>query len=73
MQERLQRSLQLSALPPADFVAAMLPSMFSSGAPADRVAAFAANVAGFHFYTFNELGTTERWRRQLLERLGGGA
>jgi methylenetetrahydrofolate reductase (NADPH) len=33
----------------------------------------AANVAGFHFYTFNELVNTERWRRQLLERLGGGA
>jgi methylenetetrahydrofolate reductase (NADPH) len=29
----------------------------------------AANVGGFHFYTFNELGTTERWRRELLERL----
>jgi methylenetetrahydrofolate reductase (NADPH) len=33
----------------------------------------AANVAGFHFYTFNELASTERWRRQLLERLGGAA
>jgi methylenetetrahydrofolate reductase (NADPH) len=32
----------------------------------------AANVAGFHFYTFNELGRTERWRRQLLERLAVG-
>jgi methylenetetrahydrofolate reductase (NADPH) len=31
----------------------------------------AANVGGFHFYTFNELASTERWRRQLLERLGG--
>jgi methylenetetrahydrofolate reductase (NADPH) len=30
----------------------------------------AANVPGFHFYTFNELASTERWRRQLLERLG---
>ena len=28
-----------------------------------------ANVAGFHFYTFNELERTERWRRQALERL----
>jgi methylenetetrahydrofolate reductase (NADPH) len=32
-----------------------------------------ANVAGFHFYTFNEVASTERWRRQLLERLGGAA
>jgi methylenetetrahydrofolate reductase (NADPH) len=31
----------------------------------------AANVAGFHLYTFNEVGRTERWRRQTLERLGG--
>jgi methylenetetrahydrofolate reductase (NADPH) len=32
-----------------------------------------ANVAGFHFYTFNEVASTERWRRQLLERLAGSA
>ena len=47
VQERLQLSLQLSRLPAADFVAAMLPSMFSPGAAADRVADFAANVAEF--------------------------
>ena len=47
VQERLQRSLQLSRRPAAEFVAAMLPSMFSPGAPADRVADFAANVAEF--------------------------
>lgn len=29
----------------------------------------ASNVAGFHLYTFNEVGRTERWRRQTLERL----
>jgi methylenetetrahydrofolate reductase (NADPH) len=29
----------------------------------------AANVGGFHFYTFNELERTERWRRQALEQL----
>ena len=29
----------------------------------------AANVAGFHLYTFNEVGATERWRRRTLERL----
>jgi methylenetetrahydrofolate reductase (NADPH) len=32
----------------------------------------AANVAGFHFYTFNELERTERWRRRALERLRAG-
>jgi methylenetetrahydrofolate reductase (NADPH) len=30
-----------------------------------------ANVAGFHFYTFNELARMERWRRRTLERLMG--
>ena len=29
----------------------------------------AANVAGFHLYTFNEVGRTERWRRRTIERL----
>jgi methylenetetrahydrofolate reductase (NADPH) len=29
----------------------------------------AANVAGFHLYTFNEVARTERWRRAALERL----
>jgi pimeloyl-ACP methyl ester carboxylesterase len=45
--ERLRRSLEVSRLPAAEFVAAMLPSMFSKFAPVDRVAAFAANVAEF--------------------------
>jgi methylenetetrahydrofolate reductase (NADPH) len=31
----------------------------------------AANVAGFHLYTFNEVARTERWRRETLARLGG--
>jgi methylenetetrahydrofolate reductase (NADPH) len=26
-------------------------------------------VAGFHLYTFNEVGATERWRRRTLDRL----
>ena len=29
----------------------------------------AANVAGFHIYTFNEVARTERWRRASLARL----
>jgi methylenetetrahydrofolate reductase (NADPH) len=29
----------------------------------------AANVAGFHLYTFNEVGRTERWRQRTLTRL----
>jgi methylenetetrahydrofolate reductase (NADPH) len=30
-------------------------------------------VAGFHFFTFNEVAETERWRRAFLERLGSTA
>ena len=30
----------------------------------------APKVAGFHFFTFNELEATERWRRRQLERFG---
>jgi methylenetetrahydrofolate reductase (NADPH) len=29
----------------------------------------AANVAGFHIYTFNEVARTERWRRETLARV----
>jgi methylenetetrahydrofolate reductase (NADPH) len=29
----------------------------------------AANVGGLHFYTFNEVARTERWRRRALARL----
>jgi methylenetetrahydrofolate reductase (NADPH) len=28
-----------------------------------------AGVAGYHLYTFNEVGQTERWRRRAIERL----
>lgn len=28
-----------------------------------------ANVGGFHLYTFNEVGKTERWRQKVLNRL----
>jgi methylenetetrahydrofolate reductase (NADPH) len=38
---------------------------------APTVADRRANVAGFHFYTFNELGRMERWRRATLDRLTG--
>jgi methylenetetrahydrofolate reductase (NADPH) len=31
----------------------------------------ASRVGGFHLYTFNEVARTERWRRTMLERLGG--
>jgi methylenetetrahydrofolate reductase (NADPH) len=36
---------------------------------ASTVADPRANVAGFHFYTFNEVQRMERWRRRTLDRL----
>lgn len=36
------------------------------------VAEPSANVAGFHLYTFNEVGRTERWRQTTLRRLTEG-
>ncbi len=28
------------------------------------------NIRGFHIYTFNEVGKTEAWRREVLDRIG---
>jgi len=44
---------------PGRFVTAMLPAMSS---PALR-------VAGLHVFTFNEIEPTERWRREMLQRV----
>lgn len=30
-----------------------------------------AAVAGLHLFTFNQIAETERWRRAMLERIGG--
>ncbi|MFH8769753.1 5,10-methylenetetrahydrofolate reductase [Streptomyces sp. NPDC085866] len=30
-----------------------------------------AGVAGLHLFTFNQIAETERWRRKVLDRLGG--
>ncbi len=48
VQQRLRAILDTSKLPAAEFAAALTPSMFSTEAPPDRVAAFAANLAEFH-------------------------
>jgi pimeloyl-ACP methyl ester carboxylesterase len=48
VQARLRRSLEVSELAPNQFAEAMLASMFSSTAPPDAVAAFAASVRAFH-------------------------
>jgi pimeloyl-ACP methyl ester carboxylesterase len=47
VRERLELSLRASELPPDEFVATMLPSMFSPEVAPERAASFAASVAGF--------------------------
>lgn len=37
----------------------------------ETLTAPSAGVAGLHLFTFNQIAETERWRRALLERLGG--
>ncbi|MCW7941384.1 5,10-methylenetetrahydrofolate reductase [Streptomyces hygroscopicus] len=38
---------------------------------AEALTAPSAGVAGLHLFTFNQIAETERWRRALLDRLGG--
>ncbi|MEV6028414.1 methylenetetrahydrofolate reductase [Streptomyces sp. NPDC052036] len=38
---------------------------------AERFTEPSAGVAGLHLFTFNQIAETERWRRALLDRLGG--
>ncbi|MGW7253474.1 5,10-methylenetetrahydrofolate reductase [Streptomyces sp. NPDC054834] len=38
---------------------------------ADVLTGPSAGVAGLHLFTFNQVAETERWRRALLDRLGG--
>lgn len=40
-------------------------------ASAGALTAPSASVAGLHLFTFNQIAETERWRRGMLERLGG--
>ncbi|CCK31778.1 hypothetical protein BN159_7399 [Streptomyces davaonensis JCM 4913] len=37
----------------------------------EALTAPSAGVAGLHVFTFNQIAETERWRRALLDRLGG--
>ena len=69
--QRLRQCLQLADLPPDRFVAAMLPSMFSGSAPAERVAGFAASVTAFHPSGFRTmaLSSAEADLRDVLPRI----
>jgi pimeloyl-ACP methyl ester carboxylesterase len=46
--QRLAQALALADLPPDQFVATLLPTMFSSGTSPEAVAAFAASMGSFH-------------------------
>jgi pimeloyl-ACP methyl ester carboxylesterase len=55
--DRLALSIRASHLPSSEFVAALLPSMFSTEAAPERVAAFAASVAEFDPPAFRTMAT----------------
>jgi pimeloyl-ACP methyl ester carboxylesterase len=70
-EQRLQQSLQFSDLPAAQFVAAMVASMFSESAPPERVAEFVASVSRFHPAGFRAMArsTAEADLRDVLARI----
>jgi pimeloyl-ACP methyl ester carboxylesterase len=48
VEQRLQQAMALAALPPDEFVKALLPTMFSEGTPQESVEAFGATMHAFH-------------------------
>jgi pimeloyl-ACP methyl ester carboxylesterase len=46
--QRLGQAMTLAGLPPEEFAARLLPTMFREGTPAETVAPFAASVRAFH-------------------------
>lgn len=71
VKERLARSLRSAELPPAQFAAALLPTMFSTTAPRGRTAEFARSVARFHPAGFRTmaLASAEADLRDVLPRI----
>jgi pimeloyl-ACP methyl ester carboxylesterase len=71
VEQRLRQSLRSAELPAAKFVAAMLPTMFSTSAPENRMEAFAASMAEFHPAGFRTmaLASAEADLRDVLPRI----
>lgn len=71
VEQRLGYSLQRADLAPEQFVSAMIPSMFSESAPADRVDEFAATVSEFHPAGFRTMArsSAEADLREVLPRI----
>jgi pimeloyl-ACP methyl ester carboxylesterase len=53
--QRLQQAFTLADLTPDEFVATLLPTMFSEGTPAESVEAFEASMRAFHPAGFREM------------------
>lgn len=64
---RLRQALRLSELSPDDFVGTLLPTMFSTGTPAQVIDAFAASMRAFHPTGFRAMAraSAEDLRRAL--------
>ena len=70
--QRLRQSLQLADLPAAQFVAAMIPTMFSEFAAAEKVDEFAASVSEFRPAGFRAMARSlaEADLRDVLPLIG---
>jgi pimeloyl-ACP methyl ester carboxylesterase len=71
VEQRLKQCLRSSDLPPTQFVATMLPTMFSKSASKERVGEFAASVSEFHPAGFRAmaLASAEADLRDVLPRI----
>jgi len=70
-EQRLRLCLQLSDLPPDQLVDAMLPTIFSESASAERVQEFVASMYGFHPAGFRAMAhaSAEADLRDVLRRI----
>lgn len=71
VEERLRLSLQAADLPPDQFVAAIIPTMFSESASPERVDEFAASMSEFHPAGFRAMAhsSAEADLRNVLGRI----
>lgn len=71
VEQRLRQSLQLADRPPDQFVRAMIPTLFSESASAERVDEFAAIMSEFHAAGFRAMARSlaEADLRDVLPRI----
>jgi pimeloyl-ACP methyl ester carboxylesterase len=71
VEQRLQQSLQLADRPPDQFVRAMIPTLFSESASAEKVDEFAAIITEFHPAGFRTMARSlaEADLRDVLPRI----